>query len=163
MSEDVQNVSVTRSTPDPPRLRWYQYSLNRRQIRLRSSPWTSSRNFLSPRSTTPSSLSLTMTAPRHPSSYPAPKRLQQRGWRNSLSDECFDTTDSLGKSSVTGTLDLHQSLPGSCAASSVSNRISPPLITPGRTDSPSGPINGWRPTSGSLSTINRTTGQCTCP
>ena len=163
MCEDVRNASVTRSTPDLPRLRWCQYSLNQRQIRLRSSPWTLSRSFLNPRNTTPSSLSLTMIALRHPSSYPAPKKLQQKGWRNSSSDVYFDTTDSLERSSVTETLDLHQNLPGSCAASWASNRTFLPLITPGRTDSPNGPINGWRPTSGSLSTINRTTGQCTCP
>ena len=163
MFEGAQSANVTRSTPGLPRPRWHRYSLNQRQTHLKLSPWTSSRNSLSPRSTTRSLLSLTMTAPRRPSSYPAPRKSRQRGWRNSSSNECSNTMDSPGKLSVTGTPDSHQSSPESCAVSWASNRISPRRIILGRTGSQNTPISGWKPISGSSSTINRTTGQCTCP
>ena len=58
---------------------------------------------------------------------------------------CSGTMGSLKKSSVTGTLDLHQSLPGNCATSWASNRIFPQLITPGQTDSLSRPTSGSKP------------------
>ena len=163
MFGDAQNASVTRSTPDLPKLRWHQYFLSQKQIHLKSSPLTSSLNSLSHKNMIQFSSSLIMTAQRRPSLYPVWRRSQQRGWQSSLSRGYSGITDSPGKSSVTGTPDLHQSSPRSCAASWASNRTFPRLITPGRTDNQKRPISGWRPISDSLLTISRTIGWHTCP
>ena len=163
MSEDGRSANVTRLTPNPPKLRWHRYSPSQKQIHLKSLLSTSSPNFLSPRNMTRSSPLLTTTAPRHPSSYPVRRRSRQREWRSSLSGGYSDITNSLGRSSVTGTPNLHQSSPESYATSWVSNRTFPQLIILGQMGSQNGPISGWKPTSDSSLTISRTIGQCTCP